>query len=706
LSGTGLRARLQYHRETSGMRDLLRTLALLLPVLATVLAGAPDALAQKDGKGGAEPAPAAQVPAPPAAQAPAPAAAPRQCPTNMDAYAGSDEVLSCVCPEGASRGAVWGTGTYTADSNLCTAAIHAGATPARGGPVTVRMLPGAARYAGTTARGVQTQNYGAYAASFRFDGVQAAAGPQQCPTNMDAYAGSDEVLSCVCPEGASRGAVWGSGTYTADSNLCTAAIHAGATPARGGPVTVRMLPGAARYAGTTARGVQTQNYGAYAASFRFDGVQAAAGPQQCPTNMDAYAGSDEVLSCVCPEGGSRGAVWGTGTYTADSDVCTAAIHAGATPARGGPVTIRMLPGAARYPGTTARGVQSQNFGQYGASFRFDGVQAAAGPQQCPTDMDAYAGSDETLTCMCPEGASRGAVWGSDAYTADSNLCTAALHAGAIGRRGGEVTLRMLPGLPRYPGTSRNGVTTQNFGPYAASYRFMNITAGPQLCPDSMSAYASSDEVVPCVCTGEAVMRSAAVWGSDVYTADSGTCRAARHAGVVPLTGGNVTVRMLPGAARYPGTTRNGVQTSNYGEYAASYRFEGAQNLAAAAPVQAPVADSLRRTGRVSLYVTFRTNSADLDIAAAPVLTQVRDALQEDPSLRLRLVGHTDNQGGPSVNMPLSQRRAQSVRAWLMQNGIDGARLTAEGRGQNEPIADNTSEAGRSLNRRVEAARLE
>ena len=75
-------------------------------------------------------------------------------------------------------------------------------------------------------------------------------------------------------------------------------------------------------------------------------------------------------------------------------------------------------------------------------------------------------------------------------------------------------------------------------------------------------------------------------------------------------------------------------------------------------MQAPVADSLRRTGRVSLCVTFRTGSADLDIAVAPVLTQVRDA------------------------------------------------MVAEGRRQGEPIADNTSEAGRSLNRRVEALRLE
>jgi outer membrane protein OmpA-like peptidoglycan-associated protein len=176
--------------------------------------------------------------------------------------------------------------------------------------------------------------------------------------------------------------------------------------------------------------------------------------------------------------------------------------------------------------------------------------------------------------------------------------------------------------------------------------------------------------------------------------------------VVPVTGGSVTVRMLPGEPRYAASSRNGVQTMAFGDYGSSFRFEGAQNTAAAAPVQAPVADSLRRTGRVSLYVTFRTGSAELDAAAGAVLAQVRDALNEDPALRLRLVGHTDNQGGPNINMPLSQRRAQAVRDWLVRNGIAAERLATEGRGQGEPIADNNTDAGRSLNRRVEAVRVE
>ena len=79
-------------------------------------------------------------------------------------------------------------------------------------------------------------------------------------------------------------------------------------------------------------------------------------------------------------------------------------------------------------------------------------------------MAAFADSAEVVTCSCPAAqAEVGAVWGTDTYTADSATCRAALHAGLLGRQGGTVTLEMLPGQPRYPGTTRNGVQIQNYG---------------------------------------------------------------------------------------------------------------------------------------------------------------------------------------------------------------------------------------------------
>ena len=452
-------------------------------------------------------------------------------------------------------------------------------------------------------------------------------------------------------------------------------------------------------------------------------AKAPAAPGQCPDTMDAFADSDEVLTCTCPaERMGQGSVWGTDSYTSDSATCRAALHAGLLSRRGGTVTVEMQPGQPRYPGTTRNGVQSQNYGSYRSSYRFQGASApapaaaapAGAPAQCPDTMTSYADSDEVLTCACPAAQiGQGSVWGTDTYTADSATCRAALHAGMVARQGGTVTLEMLPGAARYPGTTRNGVQSQNYGAYGASYRFQGAArqqsaaspGAPQICPDTMSSYADSDEAVTCLCPGEATLRGS-VWGTDTYTADSATCRAAVHAGMIAQTGGSVSLQMLPGAPRYPGTTRNGVQSQNYGAYNAGFRFTGdPRTTKSAAPVQAPVAETLQRTGQVQLYITFRTGSADLDIGAAPVLTQLRDALAADPALRLRLTGHTDATGTPAVNIPLSQRRAESVRQWLLANGIAADRLTAEGRGPNEPIADNASESGRSLNRRVQAAKL-
>lgn len=89
-------------------------------------------------------------------------------------------------------------------------------------------------------------------------------------------------------------------------------------------------------------------------------------------------------------------------------------------------------------------------------------------------------------------------------------------------------------------------------------------------------------------------------------------------------------------------------------------------------------------------------------ASFPVLQAVADALRVTPSLtRIRIEGHTDSQGVHIYNIDLSQRRAKSVRTWLIQHGIAELRLLAEGFGPDRPLVPNTTPAGRAKNRRVE-----
>lgn len=98
-------------------------------------------------------------------------------------------------------------------------------------------------------------------------------------------------------------------------------------------------------------------------------------------------------------------------------------------------------------------------------------------------------------------------------------------------------------------------------------------------------------------------------------------------------------------------------------------------------------------------LSFEVNSAALRPELRGVLDQFAQGL--DGSLLVRIVGHTDSTGSDAVNDPLSLRRAQTVRDYLDTRGVPAARMTIEGRGSREPLADNGTEAGRAKNRRVE-----
>ncbi len=134
--------------------------------------------------------------------------------------------------------------------------------------------------------------------------------------------------------------------------------------------------------------------------------------------------------------------------------------------------------------------------------------------------------------------------------------------------------------------------------------------------------------------------------------------------------------------------------------------------AAAAPASAPavapsaVSEQLKSTGRaVSHEIHFATNSAEILPDSAPVLGEIADLLAANPQWQLIIEGHTDNAGGADLNLELSRKRAEAVKRWLVdRRGVDELRLTTAGRGATKPIADNGTEEGRALNRRVELVR--
>ena len=88
------------------------------------------------------------------------------------------------------------------------------------------------------------------------------------------------------------------------------------------------------------------------------------------------------------------------------------------------------------------------------------------------------------------------------------------------------------------------------------------------------------------------------------------------------------------------------------------------------------------------------------------LDELAGLLAKKPEWRLKISGHTDNQGKPATNMLLSQKRAEAVKNYLVSKGVPADRFKVEWFGQTKPIADNKTDAGRQKNRRVEMLIIE
>ncbi len=200
-----------------------------------------------------------------------------------------------------------------------------------------------------------------------------------------------------------------------------------------------------------------------------------------------------IARFTCPMAGeNRGPIWGTGTYTDDSSICTAAVHSGLiTYQDGGDVAIQVVPGLGRYDGSSLNGVESLDFPEWSGSYRF----VEGGSRRAALRVDLNPGiavgrdSENSLTqhlslelaeigwktnamelsqlggfrgaVKCPSGGTAVAVWGTDVYASSSSICTAAVHAGLITfQDGGTVTLEIHRARLSYEGSERNGVSSR------------------------------------------------------------------------------------------------------------------------------------------------------------------------------------------------------------------------------------------------------
>ena len=338
-----------------------------------------------------------------------------------------------------------------------------------------------------------------------------------CPDNYGGFHEDAPVLSCTCPAEAEKaGTVFGANPYYWQSGVCRAALHAGAIGGNGGQI-VLTPEQAPVFPAATRNGVSSRSWGPDL-GFRITGPSSGAADHGmraggssaltldvCPDNYGGFHEDASPLSCTCPAGAEKtGAAFGANPYYWQSDICRAALHAGLTGPNGGQIVVTPER-APVFPATTRNGVSSRSWGaDFG--FRINGQNSSTAPQGlssgddktlrldvCPDDYSGFHEDTPALSCTCPAAAGKnGTVYGANPYYWQSAVCRAALHAGVIGPRGGQIFLTPEK-APVFPATTRNGVSSRSWG---ADLGFHVATAGGDPLASKSPSLDASSRIAP------------------------------------------------------------------------------------------------------------------------------------------------------------------------------------------------------------------
>jgi len=189
---------------------------------------------------------------------------------------------------------------------------------------------------------------------------------------------------------------------------------------------------------------------------------------------------------------------------------------------------------------------------------------------------------------------------------------------------------------------------------------------------------------------------------DPYTQESKTANATKGAGIGALAGAVIGAAANDddrGRGALAGAAIGGAVGGGIGYYMDQQEMQLRQELDGTGVGVERVGDEIRLI--MPGHITFATNSFALASDFQPVLNSVIKVLQKFNETALSVDGFTDSSGSFEYNQTLSEKRAASVANYLAGGGIKATRISTHGYGERYPVADNATEAGRAMNRRVE-----
>jgi hypothetical protein len=196
----------------------------------------------------------------------------------------------------------------------------------------------------------------------------------------------------------------------------------------------------------------------------------------CPNNFSSIPMDTPPIACGCPAEAAKknDTVWGANPYYYGSSICRAAVHAGAITAQGGQIVVEPADKVLFFPSVTKNGVESSpSNGDKGFRIVIAGRSDSPSPatsgsgeltmEICPNRYNSVPMDTPPITCGCSAEAAkrRDTIWGANPYYYGSSICRAAVHAGAIGTQGGQVTVTRAPKVPFFPAVTKNGVESSS-----------------------------------------------------------------------------------------------------------------------------------------------------------------------------------------------------------------------------------------------------